>query len=73
MVFDLSSLLEAQDFKVLILPFTRQELDDIVEDLPLDKAPGPNGLSGSFLKNLGLSSTKIFTFYVRVCTIIMQN
>jgi hypothetical protein len=61
MVFDLGSLLQSLDLEVLILPFTRQDLDGIVKDIPLDKAPRPNSFSGFFSKNAGISSTKIFT------------
>ena len=31
-------------------PFTKQEIDSVVKDLPSDKAPGPDGFNGDFIK-----------------------
>ena len=31
-------------------PFTHDEIDKVVADLPTDKAPGPDGFSGLFIK-----------------------
>jgi hypothetical protein len=50
MVFDLGSFLQSLDLEVLILPFTRQEIDGVVKDIPLNKAPRHNSFSGLFLK-----------------------
>jgi len=35
-------------------PFSHEEIDNIVKKMPGDKAPGPDGFSGSFLKNVGM-------------------
>ena len=51
MKFNLSSLLRQQVyFDSLTTPFTHDEIDVVVKDLPPDKAPGPDGFSGIFLK-----------------------
>jgi len=34
----------------LILPFGEQELENIIKELPMDKALGPDGFSGIFIK-----------------------
>jgi hypothetical protein len=31
-------------------PFTKKEIDEVVKHLPSDKAPGPNGFNGGFIK-----------------------
>ena len=31
-------------------PFTHAEIDDVIKDMPSDRAPGPDGFSGAFLK-----------------------
>ena len=31
-------------------PFSHEEIDNIVKKMPGDKAPGPDGFNGSFLK-----------------------
>ena len=38
------------DFDSLELPFTHEEFDNIVKDMPPDKSPGPDGFNGTFLK-----------------------
>ena len=51
MGFDLSKLLkpvEGLDF--LTEPFTKEEMDDTVKHMPIDKAPGPDGFYGLFFK-----------------------
>jgi hypothetical protein len=51
MQFDLSSLiLEVQNLSELCLPFSMEEIDAIVLDFPNDKAPGPDGFNGFFVK-----------------------
>jgi hypothetical protein len=35
---------------VLEEPFTREEIDSIIQLLPTDKSPGPYGFNGEFLK-----------------------
>ena len=31
-------------------PFTHAEIDKVIKDMPSDRAPGPDGFSGAFLK-----------------------
>jgi hypothetical protein len=31
-------------------PFGTEEIDALVKELPIDKAPGPDGLNGLFIK-----------------------
>jgi hypothetical protein len=31
-------------------PFTREEIDNVVKHMPIDKAPGPDGFNGMFFK-----------------------
>jgi hypothetical protein len=35
----------------LSVPFTTQEIDAVINSMPLDKAPGPDGFNGQFLKS----------------------
>lgn len=35
---------------VLEAPFSKKEIDDVIKDLPADKAPGPDGFNGAFIK-----------------------
>ena len=51
MKFDLPSLLRrSNDLEHLTDPFTHEEIDAIVKEMPPDRAPGPDGFSGAFLK-----------------------
>ena len=51
MRFDLSRMLRTQvDFDSLILPFTCGEIDNVIKEMLLDRAPGPDGINGVFLK-----------------------
>jgi hypothetical protein len=51
MFFDLDSLLQDTiDLSTLEAPFSQQEIDSVVKQLPLDKSPGPDGFSNEFLK-----------------------
>ena len=51
MGFDLSTLLSSvEGLDVLTKPFDKEEMDDIVKHMPTDKAPGPDGFNGMFLK-----------------------
>lgn len=61
MYFDLSNLLQrGENLEWLQDPFTREEIDRIVADLPNDKSPGPDGprvqmaSMGSSLRKLGI-------------------
>jgi hypothetical protein len=49
--FDFSDYIQAMpNLDSLSGPFTTDEIDKIVHDLPSDKAPGPDGFSGLFIK-----------------------
>jgi hypothetical protein len=51
MQFNLSSLISLSvNMDSLISPFLKEETDNIIRHLPLDKAPGPDGFNGLFLK-----------------------
>lgn len=51
MVFNLESLVAAvPDLEELTLPFLQSEIDDTVRKMPTDKAPGPDGFNGLFMK-----------------------
>ena len=48
---DLSNLLKPIDgLDFLTKPFTKEEMDDTVKHMPIDKAPGPDSFNGSFFK-----------------------
>jgi hypothetical protein len=36
--------------EILEEPFTKEEIDSIIQQLPIDKSPGPDGFNGDFLK-----------------------
>jgi hypothetical protein len=51
MQFDLHSIIQAHnDLDHLCLPFSHEEIDKIVLELPMDKALGPNGFNILFFK-----------------------
>jgi hypothetical protein len=67
MQFNLSSLISLYvNMDSLISPFLTGEIDNIIRHLPLDKAPSPDGFNGSFSKNAGQSSKKIFISCVKI-------
>ena len=54
MHFDLHDLYEnrvdPQIFQELERPFTQEEIDDVVKNLPTDKSPGLDGFNNEFIK-----------------------
>jgi hypothetical protein len=51
MYFDLSSLLNRVDnLDDLALPFSKDEIDDVIRGLPIGKSPGPDGFNTDFIK-----------------------
>ena len=51
MLFDLNSLLtRREDLNLLAEPFLQEEIDNIIKRMPNDKAPGPDGFNGKFMK-----------------------
>ena len=55
MHFDLNSLYhhqaEPSDFEQLEIPFTEEEINEVVKHLPSDKSPRPDGFNNEFIKN----------------------
>ena len=51
MKFDLPRIIKnIADLDQLTTPFTREEIDQVIREMPPDKAPGPDGFTGLFLK-----------------------
>jgi hypothetical protein len=51
MLFDLANLITPMDgLQDLVEPFKQSEIDLIVKRMPPDKAPGPDGFNGLFMK-----------------------
>ena len=38
------------DLLSLVLPFTHEEIDAVIKQMPSDKSPGPDGFNGMFMK-----------------------
>ena len=52
MSFDLPSIIQPiAGLEELTVPFTTDEIDQVVRTMPIDKAPGPDGFNGQFLKS----------------------
>ena len=54
-----------EDLEVLVAPFTTEEIDDVVKNMKVDKAPGPDGFNGQFLKKCWHIVKKDYT---KLCT-----
>jgi hypothetical protein len=53
MCLDLQNLLHiVEGLDALTVPFTHEKMDKIISKMPPDKAPGPDGFNGSFLKKM---------------------
>ena len=51
MKFSLQNIIKkSEGLEELTVPFTRQEIDLVIKEMPTDHAPGPDGFNGSFLK-----------------------
>jgi hypothetical protein len=51
MQFDLQAIVKQHDnLKNLCSPFSTEEIDNVILDLPSDKAPGPDGFNNLFIK-----------------------
>jgi hypothetical protein len=50
MLFDLSNLIQQHCLQSIAAPFTKEDRDLVVAKMPSDKAPGPEGFNGLFLK-----------------------
>jgi hypothetical protein len=60
MFFDLYSLIQPTDLSDLDQPFSSEEVDFLIKELPVDKALVPNGFNGMYIKNAGLLLERIF-------------
>jgi hypothetical protein len=51
MQFDLERILQkGEDLDELTKPFEQKEMDEVIKEMPVDRAPGPDGFNGLFLK-----------------------
>jgi hypothetical protein len=50
MAFDLQSLIQPVDLSNLDTPFSEGEVEKVIRELPPNKAPGPDGVDGLFIK-----------------------
>jgi hypothetical protein len=50
MLFPLSQIVQSHDLSHLDEPFTMEEIDAVVKEMPTDRAPGPDGFNGLFMK-----------------------
>jgi hypothetical protein len=50
-LFDLIALIQAVPLLVLDDPFSKEEIDAAVKEMPSDHAPGPDGFNGFFMKH----------------------
>ena len=49
----LSLIPRVQGLEVLTKPFDLKEIEQVIKDLPIDKAPGLYGFNGLFKKSVG--------------------
>jgi hypothetical protein len=54
MTYDLNTLIQRHKLDHLDDPFTPEEIATVIKDMPIDKAPGPDGFNGFFLKKAGI-------------------
>jgi hypothetical protein len=52
MFFNIQDLVQQHDLHHIETPFTREDIDNVVKRLPTDKAPGPDGFNGLFIKKV---------------------
>ena len=50
MLFNLEELIQPKDLSELEAPFSMDEIDQVIKDIHSDRAPGPDGFNGLFLK-----------------------
>ena len=52
MKFDLSRIIKkVEGLEELTTPFTHEEIDKVVREMPSDRAPAPDAFNGCFLKS----------------------
>ena len=50
MLFNLEEIIQPKDLSELDAPFSMDEIDQVIKDIHSDRAPGPDGFNGLFLK-----------------------
>ena len=51
MKFNLQNIIKkVEGLDQLTMPFTTNEIDAVIKEMPADRAPGPDGFTGLFLK-----------------------
>jgi hypothetical protein len=50
MHFDLQNLVHQHNLQQIEAPFSKEDIDKVVMRMPTDKAPGPDGFNGLFMK-----------------------
>ena len=50
MIFHLDELITPNDLTSLEVPFSHEEIDDVIKHMPSDKSQGPYGYNGLFMK-----------------------
>jgi hypothetical protein len=50
MHFDLQNLVHQHNLQQIEVPFSKEDIDKVVMRMPTDKAPGPDGFNGLFMK-----------------------
>jgi hypothetical protein len=50
MHFSLPQIVQSHDLSHLDEPFTMEEIEAVVREMPTDRAPGPDGFNGIFMK-----------------------
>jgi hypothetical protein len=69
--FDLGSLINRDDnLEDLAAPFSKEEIDNIVQNLPLGKSPGPDGFNTDFMKKCW---TVIAQDFYDLCDVFYEN
>jgi hypothetical protein len=43
--------LDSESLAALESPFSEKEIQDVIDDLPNDKSPGPDGFNNEFIKS----------------------
>jgi len=70
MQFDLQLLIQpCSSLEDLCQPFSKDEIDAVILDLPNDKAPGPDGFNSFSLGKLGTSLKKTCIGYAWISTL----
>jgi hypothetical protein len=52
MHFNLNEIIQTHDLRHLDETFSDNEIEMIIKEIPSDRAPGPHGFNGAFLKKM---------------------